>query len=53
MKTAKAKAGKTSVTVKGLKAGKKYFVRVTPLRKASGATYTGTISGYKAVRAAK
>lgn len=41
------------VTVGGLKAGKRYYVRVRPLRKASGKTYTGTLCSYRAVRAAR
>ena len=53
VKTKKAKAGKTSFTVRDLKAGKRYYVRVCPLRKASGKTYAGTLSGYRSVRAAK
>ena len=52
VKTRKVKAGESSVTVQGLKASKKYYVRVEPLRKVSGKTYAGTLSGYRSVRAA-
>ena len=46
-----AKAGATSATVKGLKPGKTYYVRVRPYRLRSGATYVGALSGYKAAKA--
>ena len=42
--------GKTSATVSGLEPGKKVFVRVRPLRSASGATYIGVLSAGKYVR---
>ena len=45
MKKAKSKyvagAKRTKVTLSGLKKGKRYYVRVTPVRKRSGKTYTG------------
>jgi len=45
MKKAKAKyvagAKRTKATLSGLKKGKRYYVRVTPVRKRSGKTYTG------------
>ena len=45
LKGAKAKTvtgrKKTKVTLKGLKKGQKYYVRVTPVRKRSGKLYVG------------
>lgn len=51
VKTARAKAGETSVTVGGLKSGKKYFVRMRVLRAKGSATYTGALCSYRGVRA--
>ena len=45
------KAGTTSATVKGLKSGKTYYVRVRPYRAQGGSTYYGAISGYRSVKA--
>ena len=49
--TKKAKSGATSATVKGLKSGKKCYVRVRPYRVQSGTTYPGAISGWKSAKA--
>lgn len=38
-------AGKTSTTVKGLKAGKKLWVEVRPARKSGGKSYSGILHG--------
>ena len=45
------KAGATSATVKGLRSGKTYYVRVRPYRAQGGSTYYGAISGYRAAKA--
>ena len=37
--------GKTKATVKGLKAGKKLWVEVRPMRKSGGLTYVGEYRG--------
>ena len=49
--TKTVKAGATSATVKGLKSGKTYYVRVRPYRAQGGSTYYGAISGYRAAKA--
>ena len=49
--TKKAKAGATSATVKGLKSGKSYYVRVRPYRVKSDTTYAGATSGRKVAKA--
>ena len=49
--TKTVKAGATSVTVKGLKSGKTYYVRVRPYRVKSSTTYTGVISGWRTAKA--
>ena len=46
--TVKGKA-KTKYTIKGLKSGKKYYVKVRPIKK-SGKTYIGSLSKAKAVK---
>ena len=51
VKTKVVKAGATSATVKGLKSGKKYYVRVRPYRTKSGTTYSGTLSGWRSAKA--
>lgn len=51
VKAKKVSKSKTSVTIKGLKSGKRYYVRVVPLRAKSGKTYTGAFSGYRSVKA--
>jgi hypothetical protein len=51
VKTKVVKAGATSATVKGLKSGKTYYVRVRPYRTQGGSTYYGAISGYRSVKA--
>ncbi|MBR3234648.1 MAG: fibronectin type III domain-containing protein, partial [Atopobiaceae bacterium] len=51
VKTKVVKSGATSATVKGLKSGKKYYVRVSPYLKKSGTTYPGAVSGWKTVKA--
>ena len=53
VKTIEVAKGKVTATVGGLTPGKKYFVRVRPYRRASGTTFSGAISGYRTVRAAK
>ena len=53
VKTVDVAKGKTFATIKGLKAGKAYYVRVRPYRKASGTTYAGAIGGYRTAKAAK
>jgi hypothetical protein len=42
---------KASATIKGLESGKRYSVRVTPLRSKLGKTYVGTTSGYRSAEA--
>lgn len=49
--TKTAKAGATAATVKGLKPGKAYYVRVRPYRTKSGTSYYGAVSGYRAAKA--
>ena len=49
--TKKVSKSKASVTIKGLKSGKTYYVRVRPYRVKSGTTYTGAISGWKSAKA--
>ena len=49
--TKKAKAGATSATVKGLKSGKSYYVRVRPYRVKSDTTYAGATSSWKVAKA--
>lgn len=44
-------AGKTSVTIKGLKSGKAYYVRVAPLSKKGGKTYYGALCTYRKAKA--
>ena len=51
VKAKKVSKSKTSLTIKGLKSGKRYYVRVVPLRAKSGKTYTGAFSGYRSVKA--
>ena len=51
VKTKVVKAGATSATIKGLKSGKTYYVRVRPYRVQSGTTYTGAISGWRSAKA--
>ncbi|MBR3327162.1 MAG: hypothetical protein IKG22_07560 [Atopobiaceae bacterium] len=53
VKTVVVAKGKTSVTIKGLKANKTYYVRMRPMRKASGNTFSGLVSGYRTAKAAK
>lgn len=53
VKTVTVAKGKTAATIKGLKAGKTYYVRVRPMRRASGNTFSGLICGYRAAKAAK
>ena len=38
---------KTKATIRGLKSGKKYYVKVRPIKKASGKTYIGSLSKVK------
>lgn len=42
---------KRSVTIKGLKSKKKYYVRVRPLRTRENITYVGSLCGYRSVEA--
>ena len=51
VRTKTVSKSKASVTIKGLKSGKRYYVRVTPLRSKSGKTYAGAISGYRSTKA--
>jgi hypothetical protein len=51
VKTKVVKAGATSATVKGLKSGKTYYVRVRPYRTQGGSTYYGAISGWRTAKA--
>ena len=44
---------RTSATLKGLKSGKAYYVKVRPLREASGTTYVGVVRYVKSTAKAK
>ena len=48
-KTVKGKS-KTKYTIKGLKKGKKYYIKVRPIKKKSGKTYLGILSKAKTAR---
>ena len=41
---------KTKYTIRKLKKGKKYYVKVMPVKVKSGKTYTGVLSSVKAAR---
>ena len=48
-KTVKGKS-KTKYTIKRLKKGKKYYIKVRPIKKKSGKTYLGILSKAKTAR---
>ena len=53
MKTSQARfnsKAKTKCTIKKLKKGKKYYVKVMPVKVKSSKTYTGILSGTKGAR---
>ena len=43
-------ASKTKCTIPKLKSGKRYYVKVRPIKKKAGKTYVGILSGVKAVK---